>query len=223
MAKKKKNEAIGLDVQLSKSEAFIEKHFKKILYGIAVVCVIVIGFYIWNNYQDGRETEAAEAIAAPQSMFAAQQYQVALSGDSISQFGFIGIIDKYSGTKTANLAKFYAGICYFNLEKYDEALSMFNSYSAQDDECVSPSAMANIGNCLIEKNDKEKGAETLVEAANKADNSTLSPIFLFKAAQVYKKMGKADKALELYKQIKQKYYKNPIANDIDKYIEGASK
>ena len=55
MAKTNKKEALGLDVQLSKSEAFIEKHLKQIGIVLAAICVVVIGIYLWNNYQDKQE------------------------------------------------------------------------------------------------------------------------------------------------------------------------
>jgi hypothetical protein len=36
-------------------------------------------------------------------------------------------------------------------------------------------------------------------------------------------MGQNDKALELYNEIKTKYYLSPVSQDIDKYIERATK
>ncbi len=219
MAKKNKKEAIGFDVQLSKSEAFIEKHLKQILYGLAAVCVVVIAIYLWNNHKDSMEKEAANAIAKSQESFAMDNFDLALNGDNVNEKGFLNIISEFSGTKTANLAKAYAGLCYYNLGKYDEAEKMFNDYTPQDDAVISPAVIAALGNCYVEKGDKEKGAETLVKAAKVADNDASSPIFLLEAGQIYQDLGQKEKALELYNEIKTKYYLSAVANEIDKYIE----
>ena len=61
MAKKttpKKEEAIALDVQLTKTEAFIEKNLKKILVAIAAVVVVVVAFFAYNNYMNGKDADA---------------------------------------------------------------------------------------------------------------------------------------------------------------------
>ena len=54
--------------------------------------------------------------------FEQSAYEQALNGDSIGSIGFLKVADQFSGTKAANLAKAYAGICYQNLGKYEEAI-----------------------------------------------------------------------------------------------------
>ena len=225
MAKNKKasNDIIGLDVQLSKSEAFIEKHLKLILAILAVIIIVVSGIFLYRHYKANQTAEANEAIAASQNAFGMEQYEQALNGDGVQEKGFLKIIDEYSGTSTANLAKAYAGLCYVNLDKLDEAIKMLESFDPQDDQMISPSAIAALGNCYVKKGDNEKGAETLVKAAQKANNDAVSPIFLLQAGEVYEELGKADKALELYKEIKDKYFNSPLRTEIDKYIERVSK
>ena len=225
MAKNKKasNEAIGLDVQLSKSEAFIEKHLKLILAILAVIIIVVSGIFLYRHYKANQTAEANEAIAASQNAFGMEQYEQALNGDGVQEKGFLKIIDEYSGTSTANLAKAYAGLCYLNLDKLDEAIKMLESFDPQDDQMISPSAIAALGNCYVKKGDNQKGAETLVKAANKANNDAVSPVFLLQAGEVYEELGNTDKALELYKEIKDKYFRSPLSAEIDKYIERVSK
>lgn len=221
MSTKKETEAIGFDVQLNKSEAFIEKNLKPILIGLVAVIVVVVGFFVYRNHMEGVESEAQNAISRSQMAFAQEQYEQALNGDGANQKGFLKIIDEYSGTKTANLAKLYSAICYANLGKTDEAIKYFEDFSSKDDQMVSPSAQAALGNCYVEKGDKEKGAGMLESAAKSADNDAISPVFLLQAGEVYESLGQKEKALELYQQIKDKYFRSPLANDIDKYIERA--
>ena len=225
MAKNKqtKNEAIALDVQLTKSEAFIEKHLKQILIAIAAIIVIVAGIFIWKNHMKSQAAEAAELIAKSQIAFAQEQYEQALNGDGAQEKGFLKIIDEYGSTPSGNLAKAYAGICYAQLDKVDDAIKMLESFSTKDDEMISPSAIAALGNCYVKKGDTQKGIDLLLKAAKTANNDAVSPVFLLQAGQLYESLNQNDKALELYQQIKDTYFRSPISAEIDKYIERATK
>lgn len=224
MAKKEQKieEPIALDVQLNKSGAFIEKNWKKIAVILGAIIVAVTGFYIYKNLMADKEIEAQKAIAVAQVAFAQEQYDQALNGDGNSK-GFIKIIDEYSGTKTANIAKLYAGLSYAKIDSVSEAIKFLEDFSTQDDDIVSPAAIAALGNLYIQQGDNEKGIKTLIEAANKANNDAVSPVFLLQAGQVYESMNQNDKAVELYNKIKTVYYRSPISQDIDKYIERATK
>lgn len=224
MAKKdKKVESIALDEQLTKSEAFIEKNLKTILMVIAAVIVVVAGIFIYRNHMANVEQKAQNAIAKSQTAFAQEQFEQALNGDGANDLGFLKIIDEYSGTKTANLAKLYAAICYANTDKVAEAIKMFEDFDAKDDQMVSPAALAALGNCYVKNGDSQKGAETLVKAAQKADNDAVSPLALRQAGEIYESLNQPEKALELYQQIKDKYFRSALAGEIDKYIERVSK
>ncbi|MBR1521723.1 MAG: tetratricopeptide repeat protein [Bacteroidaceae bacterium] len=227
MAKKQKNqqptdEPIALDVQLSKGEAFIEKNWKTIVAVLGAIIVIVAGVYLYKNYMADKELQAQKAIASAQVAFAQQQYEQALKGDGNSK-GLLKVIDEFGGTETANIAKLYAGLAYANTDKVDEAIKYLEDFSAQDDDIVSPAAIAALGNLYIQKGDNEKGVKTLVKAAEKADNDAVSPVFLLQAGQVYESMGQNDKALDLYNKIKKQYFRSPLSQEIDKYIERATK
>ena len=65
--------------------------------------------------------------------------------------------------------------------------------------------------------------KTLLKAAKKANNKTLSPTFLIQAGQLFEALDKQDRALECYKQVKEKYQQSYEYNNIDKYIERLQK
>ena len=226
MAKNKKqqviDEPIALDVQLNKGEAFIEKNWKKIAIVLGAIIVIVAGAYVYRHYMDGKEKEAQKAIASAQAAFAQQQYEQALKGEGNSK-GFLKIIDEFSGTETANLAKLYAGLSYAKTDKVDEAIKMLEDFSTQDDDMISPAAIAALGNLYVQKGDNEKGLKTLLKAAEEADNDAVSPVFLLQAGEIYESQGQNDKAVELYNKIKKQYFRSPLAQEIDMYIERATK
>ncbi|GCB34203.1 tetratricopeptide repeat protein [Bacteroides faecalis] len=218
---KNQNEHLNVEDALTQSEAFLIKYKNAIIGGVAAVVIIVAGFIMYKHlYAEPREEKAQAALFKGQEYFEQDAFEQALNGDSIGFTGFLKVADEYSGTKAANLAKAYAGICYAQLGKYEDAIKMLDGFSS-DDQMVAPAILGATGNCYAQLGQLDKAASTLLSAAAKADNNTLSPIFLMQAGEILVKQGKFDDAVEAYTKIKDKYFQSYQAIDIDKYIEQA--
>ena len=214
---KNQNEHLNVEDALTQSEAFLIKYKNAIIGGVVAVIIIVAGFIMYKNlYAEPREEKAQAALFKGQEYFEQDAYEQALNGDSIGFVGFLKVADDFSGTKAANLAKAYAGICYAQLGKYEEAVKMLDK-----DQMVAPAILGAAGNCYAQLGQLDKAASTLMSAADKADNNTLSPIFLMQAGEILVKQGKYDDAVDAYTKIKDKYFQSYQAMDIDKYIEQA--
>ena len=218
---KNQNEHLNVEDALTQSEAFLIKYKNAIIGGVVAVIIIVAGFIMYKNlYAEPREEKAQAALFKGQEYFEQDAFEQALNGDSIGYTGFLKVADEYSGTKAANLAKAYAGICYAQLGKYEEAVKMLDSFKGKD-QMVAPAILGAAGNCYAQLGQLDKAASTLLSAADKADNNTLSPIFLIQAGEILVKQGKYDDAVNAYTKIKDKYFQSYQAMDIDKYIEQA--
>ena len=218
---KNQNEHLNVEDALTQSEAFLIKYKNAIIGGVVAVIIIVAGFIMYKNlYAEPREEKAQAALFKGQEYFEQDAYEQALNGDSIGYTGFLKVADDYSGTKAANLAKAYAGICYAQLGEYEEAVKMLDSFNGKD-QMVAPAILGAAGNCYAQLGQLDKAASTLMSAADKADNNTLSPIFLMQAGEILVKQGKYDDAVDAYTKIKDKYFQSYQAMDIDKYIEQA--
>ena len=218
---KNQNEHLHVEEALTQSEAFLIKYKNAIIGGVVAVIIIVAGFIMYKNlYAEPREEKAQAALFKGQEYFEQDAFEQALNGDSIGYTGFLKVADDYSGTKAANLAKAYAGICYAQLGKYEEAVKMLDSFNGKD-QMVAPAILGAAGNCYAQLGQLDKAASTLLSAADKADNNTLSPIFLIQAGEILVKQGKYDDAVNAYTKIKDKYFQSYQAMDIDKYIEQA--
>ncbi len=218
---KNQNEHLNVEDALTQSEAFLIKYKNAIIGGVVAVIIIVAGFIMYKNlYAEPREEKAQAALFKGQEYFEQDAFEQALNGDSIGYTGFLKVADEYSGTKAANLAKAYAGICYAQLGKYEEAVKMLDSFNGKD-QMVAPAILGTAGNCYAQLGQLDKAASTLLSAADKADNNTLSPIFLIQAGEILVKQGKYDDAINAYTKIKDKYFQSYQAMDIDKYIEQA--
>ena len=218
---KNQNEHLNVEDALTQSEAFLIKYKNAIIGGVVAVIIIVAGFIMYKNlYAEPREEKAQAALFKGQEYFEQDAFEQALNGDSIGYTGFLKVADDYSGTKAANLAKAYAGICYAQLGKYEEAVKMLDSFNGKD-QMVAPAILGAAGNCYAQLSQLDKAASTLLSAADKADNNTLSPIFLIQAGEILVKQGKYDDAVNAYTKIKDKYFQSYQAMVIDKYIEQA--
>jgi tetratricopeptide (TPR) repeat protein len=205
----------------SKSEQFIEKNKKLIMGGIAAIILIVVGVIaVRHLYLAPKEKEASNAIFRGQYYFQQEQWDKALYGDSIQYIGFEEIANEYGLTKTGKLAKAYAGICYYHKGDYKEAISCLKKFSAGD-QLIDPVITGLIGDCYVDMNQLEDGIDFFLKAASKADDSTISPIYLKKAGRAYEHLGNNKKAVQIYTTIKEKYSVGIEAQDIDKYIERA--
>ena len=140
--------------------------------------IIVAGFIMYKNlYAEPREEKAQAALFKGQEYFEQDAFEQALNGDSIGYKGFLKVADEFSGTAAGNLANAYAGVCYAQLGKYEEAVKYLNKFSA-DDQLVSPALLGTMGNCYAQAGQLDKAAATLMKAADKADSQALSPIYL---------------------------------------------
>jgi hypothetical protein len=218
----KKEQKLNVEDALSLSEAYLIKNRKGIIGGIVAVIIIIAAFFAYKYlYLAPREEKAEIAIFKGEEYFGQDAYEVALNGDSVSYKGFIKIANEFSGTKTANLAKAYAGICYAQLGKYNEAQKFLSDFDGND-QMVSPAILGALGNCYAQLNQLDKAVTTLQDAAKKADNNTLSPIYLLQAGLIMEQQGKYTDAIAAYTTIKDKYFNSYQAMDIDKYIERAT-
>ncbi len=215
---------------LTQKEAVFMQHKKTISIIIAVLILVVAGVICYSTYISGpKEQEASTALAKGQEYFANQQFDKALKGDGAGYAGFVNIASDYSSTDAGNLANLYAGLCYANLDKWQDAVKFLDAYSPADDEMVSPAAIAALGNAYAHVKQLDKAVDCLKKAASKADaeaedntNNSLSPTFLIQAGEILESQGKSDEALKIYQDIKKKYLNSPVAQEIDKYIERAS-
>lgn len=220
--KKHTQDPLDLEEAMSSSEAFIIKYKNKFLAGIAAIVIVVGGVLGYQHFiSEPNEKKASEALFRGEQYFIADNYELALNGDSLGYEGFLKVADQFSGTNAGKLANAYAGICYAQLGEYENAVKYLDKFNAND-QLVSPALMGTKGNCYAQLGQLEKAAATLVKAADKANSHALSPIYLIQAGQIYEKLGKKSEAVSAYQTIKNKYFNSYQAMEIDKYIERAS-
>lgn len=231
MANKKNQEVLDMNETLNKSEAFVLKYKKHLIIALIALLAVIAGIFIYKSIAGPREDKASTALGRGQEYFNADQYDKALNGDGASYAGFLKIANDYSSTDAGNLAKLYAGLCYANLGKWEEAVKFLDQYSPADDAVVSPAAIAALGNAYAHVNQLDKAISALKKAADMADsqgadglNNSIAPTFRLQAAELVESQGNKEEALKMYQDIKKKYINSALvqSQEIDKYIQRLS-
>jgi tetratricopeptide (TPR) repeat protein len=220
MAKKSKvSDPKGLknvEETLSRTEQFLENNYKNLLTGLIII-VLLVGVFWLSRIVLGNRQEEAQA-----QMFQAERYlemdslSLALYGDG-NYLGFIDIASDYKLTNSGNLARYCAGICYLNLGEYENAIDYLQKYKKKD-RIIGSLAIGAIGDAYVEMDQLDKGVEKYIEAAEYADNSFNTPIYLMKAGEIYELSGNYAEALKAYERIEDEYPLSTEGLTIDKYI-----
>jgi tetratricopeptide (TPR) repeat protein len=216
------NKELEVGEIVSKSEQFIEKHQKNIIYGIGAA-ILLAGAVLGVNYGylAPLEKKAAATLFKGELYFGRDSFELALYGNGADYQGFESIISDYGLTRSGNLAKAYAGVCYFRLGETEKAIKQLKSFKGED-KMISPTLTGLIGDCYVNQGKVKEGISYFEKAAKLADNEIVSPTYLKKAGIAYESLGQYSDAIKAYTSIKEKYFDSEEASDIDKYIVRAS-
>jgi tetratricopeptide (TPR) repeat protein len=216
---KKKESTKGIEnveQTLTKTEQFLEQNYKPLLY-VLVAAVVLVGI-VWliRMRTNKQNDEALSQMFMAEEYFAQDSLQLALYGDG-NNLGFIDIANEYKMTKSGKLANFYAGSCLMHMGQFEEAMDYLNKYTVRD-EILAPEAKGLIGDAKVELGDTDEGIKYYLEAAEMADNSFHTPIYLMKAGMLRESDGDYSGALKLFQEIKDKFPESNEGRNIDKYI-----
>ena len=205
--------------------AWIETNKKQIITSLAAIIIIVGGILGYTyGYQQPREEKAQTLCTDGLQYIQTSDYETALNGEGTFP-GYIKIASEYSGTNGANLANLYAGICYAQQSKFQEANPYLEAYTPGDDQSVSAMALFALAQCYAGVNNLDDAIATFQEAAEQADNAALSPMCLLEAGKLLESQDKKAEALKLYESIKADYPTSTLVvgtpAEIEKFIERA--
>jgi tetratricopeptide (TPR) repeat protein len=207
----------GIEVALTKTERFIEKNQKILLYivsGVVLVVLLVIGTK--RYYIVPREENASKEMFMAEKFFDKDSFNLALNGYGTYP-GFLQIIEDYGITKSARLAKYYAGVCYLNMGDYTNAITFLNKFKTSD-ILIGASKYSSLGDAYSGDVKYAEAASAYIKGAEKFENNFSSPILLKKAGLAFEELLQFKKAHEVYTRIKQSYPDSQEGREMDKYI-----
>jgi predicted negative regulator of RcsB-dependent stress response len=207
------------DAVIAKAKGFWEKYSKPLMI-VSVLLIVVIGG--WYGYQQfivkPKEEKAVEASFRAEEYFRMDSLKLALNGDG-QNLGFEKIADKFSGTKTGEMASLYAGTCHLRLNNFEKAVKYLKDFSSSS-ELVQARAYKLLGDAYAELGKNEDALSSYKKAAREfAKDEANSPDYLFTAAYFADRVMKnKEEAIKLYKELKEKFPRSQQAVDADNYL-----
>jgi len=203
---------------LTRSEMWFEKNSKQITIIIAIVVVVVLGFFGYYRFIHLPKIERAQnEMFMAERYFGEGEYQKALDGDE-KYAGFLEIVDNYGSVKPGKLAAYYAGICYLNLGEFEQAITYLKKFNI-DDAFLSVFAEGAIGDAHLELGNLPQAIAQYKKAADMNPNDVTTPTFLFKLGQCYELDNNLQEALNIYEKIRTDYpNSNEATREVEKYI-----
>ena len=208
-----------VESKFGQTEKYIEENRNTIFTVVAAIVLVILGFMAYQKYVKApKENKAAAQMFQAENYFERDSFNLALNGDG-NYPGFLKVMSDYSDTKAGNLAKYYAGVCYFRTKEYDKAIECLSGFSANDNT-LAPIAQGFLGDCWMEKGDIAKAQKYYNDAVNASkENTFVAPIYLNKLAKSYEKQNKYQEALAAYNKIKTDYPSSNEGRTIDRNIE----
>jgi tetratricopeptide (TPR) repeat protein len=197
---------------------FFKKNQKSLTYALVLAIVLVGGFFGYTElYQKPREAKAADAMFMAEKYFANDSSNFVLNGDGQSK-GVLYVIKEFSGTKAANLAKYYAGVSYFRLNDFNKSIEYLKDFST-DAKQIQAVAYGTLGDAYASLNKVDEAVSHYKKAGEYfPEDEAISSEYLFRAAAFLELNNKTEEAIELYTKIKNEYPKSEKGFMADKYI-----
>jgi len=212
------NTDFDAEIALERAKDFWAKYSKPISTVGLIIIVAAAGYYAYKSFVlQPKQQKGNEVIAIAQDYFAMDSLDKALNGDGQNP-GFLKVIDRYSGTDAANLSHYYAGAIYLRKQDFASAIKQLKDFSTSAPQ-VQASAYRMLGDAYMDSGKQPEGAEYYKKAGTLNDKDPFtSSENLFRAALAYETMGKNDEAIELYKEVKEKYPNTEKGMMVDKYL-----
>jgi len=207
----------GVEQALTRAEQFIETYQKQIIWVVSAILGIVVLYMSFHRfYVEKKSQEAAAQMFPAEQYFERDDWERALDGDG-NNLGFTDVISDYRFTPSANLAKYYAGLCFLHLGEYEDAISFLSKFKSKD-KILSSIALGSMGDAYAQLEEPNKAINFYKKAAERRNNDFTSPLYLLRAGILLENEGRLKEAGEMYERIKTDYAASTEGRNIDKYI-----
>jgi tetratricopeptide (TPR) repeat protein len=220
MAKKEENKSVlenqeVLQEKVIGFEHWIESNSKLVFGVIGAIILGIAGYFGFQFYTNSQNEVAQKDMFQAVRYFEADSLNLALNGDG-NNLGLIDIIEEYGMTDAANLANYYAGVCYLKQGKFETAILYLEDFSSND-LLVQPRAYSLLGDANMELQKYDKAASYYAKASGYKPNKFFTPAYLMKEALAYEKLNQNNKAIEAYDKIINEFFESTEYQNARKY------
>ena len=200
------------------TQEFFEKNKMLVLGGIIglVLLAILLSAYKYA-YKKPMEKSASEELWHAERQFLQDSFDLALENPGGGYAGLLDIINDYGSTKAGNLAKYYAGVSYLNLGRYEDAISYLKDFDSVGE--ITPIMKHGIiGDAYGELQDYGAAISSYKKAIS-TDNEFLTPYYANKLGILLMKEGNNDEAVKYFEMIKNDYPQSNESAGADYYLK----
>ena len=218
MADTRVQEVVEVNESLRSAQGFWEKN-KNLIIGIsAAIILVAAGWLLYKNMVvEPKNERAAEAMFKAEEYFRNDSLNVALNGDGQNK-GFLYVMKNFDGTKSANLAHFYAGVIYLKNHDFNNAVKYLEDFKTESKQ-IQMIAYGRLGDAYSELGKKDDAIKYYKNAGKEfPEDEFNSSEFLFRAGYLLETANKNKEAVDVYKEIKEKFPQTEKGFSIDKYI-----
>lgn len=212
---------------VERAKDFWTKYNKPVMIVCAVIILVAGGYLGYKKfYKEPAEEKASDAL------FKAESYQrnamlspnpdslikLALNGDGANP-GFLRVMSKFKGTDAANIAKLYAGECYLMMNDNGNAVKYLKDFSTSS-KFFQARAYKLLGDANADLGKNKDAFDYYQKAAGefKEDAENSSEALFLAAYLAQTKLNNNKQAIELFKELKDKFPNTPRGAEADKYL-----
>ena len=198
------------------AQTFFEANRKRLGTAMTILVVIIAAGWIYFNNRAENNLSATTDLGKVMRLYDDGRYELAINGSPQENIrGLKQIVSDYGGTPSGEMAKLFLGNCYFALDQYDNALSVYEDASIGDKD-LQASVYAGIAACHGAKNNPQEAARYYEKALSTDAASLHAPEYLYRAASSYVAAGNKEKAANLLDRLKKEFPQSAFARDADR-------
>jgi hypothetical protein len=198
---------------------------------ILAVVIVAVGYFGWSFYRDRKTVQATAALDVAMRAYSARiapapdpndpgdpfyPTEAARSQDAVQKFS--AVADKYPSTNPGRLARYYAALCYEDLDRQNQALEELKKISSGKDKELVAMAQYQIG-VIYERTGKSADAAKVFR--DLADHSSVfvpRPLVLLELAETLRQSD-PKQAASVYEQLKKEFPNTAVSDEADRGLE----
>jgi len=206
-------------------------HTTLIAAAILVAAIVAVSYAGWRFYTDRKTVQASAALDVAMKAYSARvgttpdpsdpgetlyPTEQARSADAAQKFS--AVAEKYPSTNPGRLARYYAALCYEDLDRQNQALEELKKISSGKDKELVAMAQYQMG-VIYERTGKPAEAAKILR--NLADHSSVfvpRPVALLELAEVLRQTD-PKAAASVYEQLKKEFPNTAVSDEADRGLE----
>jgi tetratricopeptide (TPR) repeat protein len=230
---KKKDEFIStIDHIYNFFAPLVTKHKREIALAVVIIVVVIAGFIGWRYYRKDMEKRAQVMLFIPVKVYhlpVEGEAEKSRMRDDLPRFSSFPekfqyvydelqkVIDRYPGSNAAAEARYYQGLCYFKMGRFELAVKKFNEcLDRRPPKRIYILSSYTLGETCEGLSKYDEAVSLYQRVLDKGGDVVPEDESLWRIASCYLKKGEEEKALPLLQRIVEKFPDSPHREEAEK-------